>query len=276
MVDVRVRAHADDVARPPAAREPRQVRPQLAGAVARVDEQVPVTPAQVPDAGAEQIVHVRLGDDGRPRRDPGEAEPVGGDRELGPDGVLGAFVCHAPILSGAASAGASRRAARSDTLGRVLTILSGLLSRSLLRDERHVLAARHARDAGAHADGLGDRDGHRRQSCPWRWSLRGLPHGGEWSGAGLSALAGDPLLRRAVLPVRGLNVGDLGLISALISLHGAYVAVVVILLGEPVTPLLVLALVMCVAGARAHLARGPRGTTRGAAWGFAAGLLFAG
>ena len=112
-------------------------------------------------------------------------------------------------------------------------------------------------------------------SLPVALALRGLPDAGQWSGAGLSALAGVLYFFALFCLYRGLNVGDLGLISALISLHGAYVAVVVILLGAPVTPLLVAALALCVAGGVLTSLEGRAGTTRGAAWGFVAGVLFA-
>ena len=80
--------------------------------------------------------------------------------------------------------------------------------------------------------------------------LDGLPDAGEWRGAGLAALAGVLYFGALFCLLRGLNVGDLGLVSALMSLQGAYLAVVVIvLLGEPVTPLLGAALALCVVGA---------------------------
>jgi len=106
--------------------------------------------------------------------------------------------------------------------------------------------------------------------------LRGLPGDGEWTGAGLAALAGVLYFGALFCLLRGLNVGDLGLISALVSLQGAYLAVTVILLGEPVTPLLGVALALCVAGAVLTSFEGRAGSTRGAPWAFAAGLLFTG
>ena len=59
-------------------------------------------------------------------------------------------------------------------------------------------------------------------------------------------------------------------------MQGAYLAVTVILLGEPVTPVLALALMLCVAGAVLTSFEGRAGSTRGAPWAFAAGLLFTG
>ena len=106
--------------------------------------------------------------------------------------------------------------------------------------------------------------------------LRGLPDDGEWTGAGLAALAGVLYFGALFCLLRGLNVGDLGLISALVSLQGAYLAVTVILLGEPVTPLLGVALALCVVGAVLTSFEGRAGSTRGAPWAFAAGLLFTG
>ena len=106
--------------------------------------------------------------------------------------------------------------------------------------------------------------------------LRGLPDEGEWQGAGLAALAGVLYFGALFCLLRGLNVGDLGLISALVSLQGAYLAVTVILLGEPVTPLLGVALALCVTGAVLTSFEGRAGSTRGAPWAFAAGLLFTG
>lgn len=106
--------------------------------------------------------------------------------------------------------------------------------------------------------------------------VSGLPQGGEWSGAGLAALAGALYFGALFCLLRGLATGDLGLVSALVSLQGAYLAVVVILLGEPVTPLLTVALALSVVGAVLTSFEGRARSTRGAGWAFAAGLLFAG
>jgi drug/metabolite transporter (DMT)-like permease len=106
--------------------------------------------------------------------------------------------------------------------------------------------------------------------------VRGLPQGGEWSGAGLAALAGTLYFGALFCLLRGLATGDLGLVSALVSLQGAYLAVVVIWLGEPVTPLLAVALALSVVGAVLTSFEGRAKSTRGAGWAFAAGLLFSG
>jgi len=105
--------------------------------------------------------------------------------------------------------------------------------------------------------------------------VRGLPDEGEWGGAGLAALAGVLYFFALFCLFQGLRVGDLGLVSALTSLQGAYVAVAVIFLGEPVTPLLAGALVLCAVGAVLTSVEGRARTTRGAPWAFAAGLVFA-
>jgi drug/metabolite transporter (DMT)-like permease len=106
--------------------------------------------------------------------------------------------------------------------------------------------------------------------------VRGLPDDGEWRGAGLAALAGVLYFFALFCLLQGLRAGDLGLISALTSLQGAYVAVVVIAFGEPVTPLLAAALGLCALGAVLTSFEGRTGSTKGAPWAFAAGLLFAG
>jgi drug/metabolite transporter (DMT)-like permease len=111
---------------------------------------------------------------------------------------------------------------------------------------------------------------------PVALAVRGLPDEGEWTGASLAALAGILYFGALFCLLRGLNVGDLGLISALVSLQGAYVAVTVILLGEPVTPPLGVALALCVIGAVLTSFEGRAKSTRGAPWAFAAGLLFTG
>lgn len=106
--------------------------------------------------------------------------------------------------------------------------------------------------------------------------LEGLPESGEWRGAGLAALAGAVYFAALFCLLRGLQVGDLGLVSALTSLQGAYVALVVIVLGEPVTPALLAALGLCTCGAVLTSFEGRARSTRGAPWALAAGLLFAG
>jgi len=104
----------------------------------------------------------------------------------------------------------------------------------------------------------------------------GLPGAGEWRGAGLAALAGALYFGALFCLLHGLQIGDLGLVSALTSLQGAYVAVVVILLGVSVTPLLAVALVLSAGGAVLTSFEGRAKSTRGAPWALAAGALFAG
>ncbi len=106
--------------------------------------------------------------------------------------------------------------------------------------------------------------------------IDGLPRAGEWRGAGLAALAGALYFFALFCLLRGLNVGDLGLVSALVSLQGAYVAVAVVLLGTPVTLPLAVALGLCAFGAILTSLEGRTGSTGGASWAIAAGLLFAG
>lgn len=103
----------------------------------------------------------------------------------------------------------------------------------------------------------------------------GLPGAGEWRGAGLAALAGALYFGALFCLLHGLQVGDLGLVSALTSLQGAYVAVVVILLGVPVTPLVGVALVLSAGGAVLTSFEGRAKSTRGVLWALAAGVLFA-
>ena len=104
----------------------------------------------------------------------------------------------------------------------------------------------------------------------------GLPGAGEWRGVGLAALAGALYFGALFCLLHGLQIGDLGLVSALTSLQGAYVAVVVILLGVSVTPLLAVALVLSAGGAVLTSFEGRAKSTRGAPWALAAGALFAG
>ena len=104
----------------------------------------------------------------------------------------------------------------------------------------------------------------------------GLPGAGEWRGAGLAALAGALYFGALFCLLHGLQIGDLGLVSALTSLQGAYVAVVVILLGAAVTPLLAVALFLSAGGAVLTSFEGRAKSTRGAPWALAAGALFAG
>jgi drug/metabolite transporter (DMT)-like permease len=110
---------------------------------------------------------------------------------------------------------------------------------------------------------------------PVALALRGLPDPGQWAGAGLAALAGALYFFALFCLLHGLRVGDLGLISALVSLQGAYVAVVVVLLGSPITPLLGGALGLCAFGGVLASFEGRAKSTRGLPWALAAGALFA-
>jgi len=104
----------------------------------------------------------------------------------------------------------------------------------------------------------------------------GLPQGDEWQGAGLAILAGVFYFGAFYLFLRGLMVGDLGLVSALTALQGAYLAVIVILLGAPMSPLLGVALALCAIGAVLASMEGRAKSSRGAAWALAAGACFTG
>jgi drug/metabolite transporter (DMT)-like permease len=111
---------------------------------------------------------------------------------------------------------------------------------------------------------------------PVALAIRGLPGNGEWTGTGLAALAGFLYFFALLSLFKGLSTGDLGLVSALASLQAAYVAAVVIALGEPVTPLLAVGLVLCVLGAALASFEGRARTARGAYWAILSGVLFAG
>jgi drug/metabolite transporter (DMT)-like permease len=157
----------------------------------------------------------------------------------------------------------------------VLTILSGLLS-ALSYATSDMFSQRITRETRALTQMVWVLATGAVIIVPVALVLRGPPDAGEWPGAGLAALAGVLYFGALFCLLRGLNVGDLGLISALVSLQGAYLAVTVILLGEPVTPLLGVALALCVVGAVLTSFEGRAGSTRGAPWAFAAGLLFTG
>jgi drug/metabolite transporter (DMT)-like permease len=104
----------------------------------------------------------------------------------------------------------------------------------------------------------------------------GLPSGAaQWRAAGLAALAGAAYFAAFFCLLRALLVGDLGLVSALNSLQGAYAAAVFVLLGAAVTPLLGCALVLCAGGGLLTALEGRAKTTQGAGWAFASGALFA-
>jgi drug/metabolite transporter (DMT)-like permease len=102
----------------------------------------------------------------------------------------------------------------------------------------------------------------------------GLPSGAEWRGVAFSALAGLVYFGAFGCLLRALRVGDLGLISALNSLQGAYAVIVFVLLGAKVTPPLGVALALCAFGAVLTSVEGRAKTTKGAGWAFASGALF--
>ncbi len=107
--------------------------------------------------------------------------------------------------------------------------------------------------------------------------VEGLPQGvAQWRAAGLAALAGVTYFAAFFCLLRALHAGDLGLVSALNSLQGAYAAVVFVALGAPLTPLLGVALACCICGAVLTSVEGRAKTTKGAAWAFASGALFGG
>lgn len=111
---------------------------------------------------------------------------------------------------------------------------------------------------------------------PIALAIRGLPGDGEWGDAGLAALAGLLYFFALLMLFKGLSTGDLGLVSALASLQAAYVAVVVIALGEPVTPVMGVALALCVCGGLLASFEGRAKTARGAVWALLSGLTFSG
>lgn len=107
---------------------------------------------------------------------------------------------------------------------------------------------------------------------PVALALDGLPDGGEWRGAGLAALAGVTYFVHLFCLLHGLQVGDLGLVCALTSLQGAYVAIVVVILGARVTPLLGVTLGICAVGGVLSSFEGKARSTKGALWAIAAGI----
>jgi drug/metabolite transporter (DMT)-like permease len=104
----------------------------------------------------------------------------------------------------------------------------------------------------------------------------GLPAGdAQWRAAGAAALAGVAYFGAFLCLLRALHSGDLGLVSALNALQGAYAAVVFVFLGQRITPLLGAALVLCAAGAVLASVEGRARTAKGVPWAVASGLLFA-
>ena len=157
----------------------------------------------------------------------------------------------------------------------MLTVLTGLLT-SLSYATSDMLSQRVTRETRALTQMLWVLTTGVVIIVPVSILVEGLPAGGEWRGAGLSALAGALYFFALFCLFRGLNVGDLGLVSALVSLQGAYVAVAVILLGTPVTPPLAFALALSAFGAVLTSFEGRAGSTKGAPWAIVAGILFAG
>ncbi len=104
----------------------------------------------------------------------------------------------------------------------------------------------------------------------------GLPAGGaQWRAAAAAALAGVAYFGAFLCLLRALHDGDLGLVSALNALQGAYAAVVFVFLGQRITPVLGAALVLCAAGAVLASIEGRARTAKGVPWAVASGLLFA-
>ena len=156
----------------------------------------------------------------------------------------------------------------------MLTVLTGLLT-SLSYATSDMLSQRVTRETRALTQMLWVLATGVIVILPVALLVDGLPASGEWQGAGLAALAGALYFFALFCLLRGLQVGDLGLVSALVSLQGAYVAVAVILLGATVTPLLGVALGLCAFGAVLTSFEGGAKSTRGAPWALAAGVLFA-
>jgi len=104
----------------------------------------------------------------------------------------------------------------------------------------------------------------------------GLPRGAaQWRAAGFAASAGALYFFAFFCLLRALSTGDLGLVSTLNALQGAYVAVAFLLFGARITPLLAAALAACVLGGLCTSFEGRARTTKGAPWALASGLLFA-
>ncbi len=156
----------------------------------------------------------------------------------------------------------------------MLTVLTGLLT-SLSYATSDMLSQRVTRETRALTQMLWVLATGVIIILPVAVAVDGLPEAGEWRGAGLAALAGALYFFALFCLLRGLQVGDLGLVSALVSLQGAYVAVAVILLGATVTPLLGVALGLCAFGAVLTSFEGRARSTLGAPWALAAGILFA-
>ena len=157
----------------------------------------------------------------------------------------------------------------------MLTVLSGLLA-SLSYATSDMLSQRVTRETRPLTQMVWVMATGVVVALPAALIVDGLPHGGEWRGAGLAALAGVLYFGALFCLLRGLQVGDLGLVSALASMQGAYVAVVVVLLGAAVTPLTGTALALSAFGAVLTSFEGRAKSTRGAGWALASGAIFAG
>jgi drug/metabolite transporter (DMT)-like permease len=104
----------------------------------------------------------------------------------------------------------------------------------------------------------------------------GLPSGGpQWRAAAMAAVAGVAYFGAFLCLLRGLHVGDLGLISALNALQGAFAAVVFVALGQRVTPLFGLGLALCAGGGVLASIEHRAKTANGVPWALASGALFA-
>jgi len=156
----------------------------------------------------------------------------------------------------------------------MLTVLAGLLS-SLSYASSDMFSQRVTRETRALTQMVWVLATGAVVILPVALLVDGLPDAGEWRGAGLAALAGLLYFAALFCLLRGLQIGDLGLVSALTSLQGGYAAVVVILLGVPITPLLGVALVLSAGGAVLTSFEGRARSTRGAGWALAAGAVFA-
>jgi drug/metabolite transporter (DMT)-like permease len=158
--------------------------------------------------------------------------------------------------------------------GAMLTVLSGLLA-SLCYATSDLFSQRVTRETRALTQVLWVLSTGVLVIVPLAIILRGIPGRGDLTGTALAALAGALYFAAALCLFQGLSTGDLGLVSALCSLQGAYVAVVVIILGEPVTPLLAAGLASCALGGVLTSFEGRARSTRGAVWAIAAGVTFA-
>ena len=107
--------------------------------------------------------------------------------------------------------------------------------------------------------------------------IDGLPTGdAQWRAAGIAAVAGVTYVAAFSCLLRALNTGDLGLVSALNALQGAWATGMFVLLGTRPTPLLGLSLALCVLGAVLTSIEHRARTIRGVPWSLVSGLLFGG